>query len=92
VSEPVRLHVAAKRYLCTRELSYWDALSALSRRSLEIQGGPMGAEEASAFEQQGYWREAVQLRRWDDTGKQPAMVTQPFSHFMALAAGCLLRG
>lgn len=91
VSEPVRLHVQAKRYLCTRDVHYWAALSALSQRTLELQGGPMSEAEAAAFEQQPSWQEAVQLRRWDDIGKQPEMATPPLSHFLSLAAQCLVQ-
>lgn len=47
---PVRLHVDAKRYLCKRETGYWEHLSSLSMRTLEIQGGPMTDEEAPDFE------------------------------------------
>ena len=38
VSEPVRLHVAAKRYLCRTEPDYWSRLSAASKQSLALQG------------------------------------------------------
>ena len=86
VSEPVRLHVAAKRYLCAREAGYLEQLSPLSRRTLEIQGGPMSADEASAFESEYHAQDAVRLRCWDDLSKQPGMVTLPFQHFMQLAA------
>src|SRR3981189_1516882 len=41
VSEPVRLHVAAKRYLCAVEQDYFGKLSPDSVRSLGLQGGPM---------------------------------------------------
>ncbi|WP_396592642.1 HD domain-containing protein [Brevundimonas sp. R86498] len=50
VTEPVRLHVEAKRYLATREPGYADALSPASRQSLALQGGAMSAVEAEAFE------------------------------------------
>lgn len=86
VAEPVRLHVQAKRYLCTTEPGYWERLSALSRRTLEIQGGPMSEDEARVFEQNPYSADAVRLRRWDDIGKQPGMMTHSIDHFMALAA------
>src|SRR5579871_2564160 len=38
VSEPVRLHVAAKRYLCTIEPDYFGKLAPDSVRSLNLQG------------------------------------------------------
>ena len=49
VSEPVRLHVAAKRYLCTVESDYFGKLSPDSVRSLGLQGGLMSADEVEAF-------------------------------------------
>ena len=41
VTEPVRLHVAAKRYLCATEPSYFGQLSEASVYTLSVQGGPM---------------------------------------------------
>ncbi len=49
VSEPVRLHVAAKRYLCTVEPDYFGKLAPDSVRSLELQGGLMSADEVEQF-------------------------------------------
>src|SRR5215510_11380956 len=49
VSEPVRLHVPAKRYLVATEETYSGLLSADSVRSLALQGGPMNADEQEAF-------------------------------------------
>src|SRR5262249_42166074 len=39
VSEPVRLHVPAKRYLCAIEPGYLERLSPASNLSLRLQGG-----------------------------------------------------
>lgn len=75
VVEPIRLHAAAKRYLCAREPGYFDALSAASRKSLALQGGPMSPEEARQFETHPHFDRAIRLRRYDDRGKQPDMVT-----------------
>lgn len=86
VAEPVRLHVEAKRYLCTRESGYWASLSPLSQRTLDIQGGPMTEDEAQAFEATPYHADAVRLRRWDDVGKQVGMLTRDHEHFMRMAA------
>lgn len=71
VSEPVRLHVAAKRYLCAVDSTYFDRLSDASKLSLKYQGGPMSAAEVTAFEAESFHADAVTLRRFDDTGKQP---------------------
>ena len=69
VSEPVRLHVPAKRYLCATEAGYFGNLSPASVRTLQLQGGPMPAAEIAAFEKEPYCREAVRVRRWDDRAK-----------------------
>jgi gamma-butyrobetaine dioxygenase len=69
VSEPVRLHVAAKRYLCAAEADYFGRLSAASVHSLGKQGGPMSAPEVAAFAALPHAGAAVRLRRWDDGGK-----------------------
>ncbi|WP_426258044.1 HD domain-containing protein [Sphingomonas sp. DC1600-2] len=71
VYEPVRLHVAAKRYLCAVEPSYEAGLSAASALSLRLQGGAFDAAGIAAFEQEPYFADAVALRRYDDIGKQP---------------------
>ena len=70
VTEPVRLHVAAKRYLCAVEPPYADALSEGSILSLELQGGPMNAAEITAFEAEPFSDDAVRLRRYDDDAKR----------------------
>jgi len=66
---PVRLHVAAKRYLCAIEPHYHDDLSAGSRHSLAMQGGPMDVVESRDFEALPWAADAVQLRRIDDLAK-----------------------
>ena len=81
VSEPVRLHVLAKRYLCATDPSYFQRLSAASVITLKLQGGPMSAAEAAAFESETYWRDAVLVRKWDDQGKIPGLATPGFEHY-----------
>lgn len=81
VAEPVRLHVPAKRYLCAVEPGYHDLLSPASRRSLELQGGPMTRAEAKAFEREPFAGAAAALRRWDDRAKRVGLVTPPFAHY-----------
>lgn len=73
VTEPIRLHVAAKRYLCTVDPSYHHGLSPASQHSLTLQGGTMSSEEVSAFEDNPYHAVAVLLRRWDDGAKVPGL-------------------
>ncbi len=69
VFEPVRLHVAAKRYLCAVDAAYLENLSRASALSLKYQGGPMSPAEVLAFEAEPLHADAVTLRRFDDTGK-----------------------
>ena len=69
VTEPIRLHVAAKRYLCATDDTYFGHLSSASVNSLEVQGGPMSAEEIAEFEANPYHRDAVKLRTYDDDGR-----------------------
>jgi phosphonate degradation associated HDIG domain protein len=84
VTEPVRLHVAAKRYLCATEPGYLALLSEASRYTLSVQGGPMQGAELAAFEREPYKRDACRVRRWDDLAKDPAVQPPPFSHFAEL--------
>jgi predicted HD phosphohydrolase len=69
VAEPVRLHVTAKRYLCTVDPAYADRLSRASVLSLEIQGGLMRKDEVRGFESNRFHQHAVKLRFWDDLAK-----------------------
>jgi gamma-butyrobetaine dioxygenase len=84
VTEPVRLHVAAKRYLCAVEPGYLGLLSAESVRTLALQGGPMTPEQAAAFGTLPCAHDAVAVRRWDDQAKDPAVTAPAFAHFEAL--------
>ncbi|HEY4373475.1 MAG TPA: HD domain-containing protein [Burkholderiales bacterium] len=92
VTQPIALHVEAKRYLCRREASYYAGLSSLSQRSLAMQGDAMSEAEARAFEAVPYALDAVQVRRWDDTGKERGAATPDLAHFLALVAPCATGG
>ncbi|MEM9132943.1 MAG: HD domain-containing protein [Actinomycetota bacterium] len=84
VTEPIRLHVPAKRYLVATDTTYHDGLSPASVRSLVVQGGPMTPGEVADFEAQPGHAEAADLRRWDDLGKTPNAPTPPMSFFCDL--------
>ncbi|MFN0108261.1 MAG: phosphonate degradation HD-domain oxygenase [Blastocatellia bacterium] len=84
VAEPVRLHVAAKRYLCLRQPDYFNGLSEASQLSLQLQGGAMTAEEANAFEQNPHSDAAVRLRRYDDAGKIKDLATPELEAYRSL--------
>ncbi len=89
VTEPVRLHVGAKRYLCATEPAYRSQLSAASERSLRLQGGPMGPDEAAAFSSLRYAADAVLLRRCDERAKDPAGETPGLDYFLPLVRSVL---
>lgn len=70
VTEPVRLHVRAKRVLAAQP-AYWRALSDDSRRSLRLQGGVLDGAGRAAFMAGPWAKAALALRRWDDAAKKP---------------------
>ena len=84
VVECVRLHVAAKRYLCATDAEYYERLSPPSMHSLVLQGGPMTAAELEAFRGLDFYQEAVRVRRWDDGGKTEDVETFKFDDFRPL--------
>ncbi|KJK02552.1 phosphohydrolase [Pseudomonas sp. 21] len=84
VWQPIRLHVAAKRYLCAVDPAYHAGLSWASRQSLALQGGPFDERGSSAFLNAPFSQDALTLRRLDDLGKDPAMRTPELEHFFPL--------
>lgn len=82
VCAPIRLHVNAKRYLCATDCSYLIQLSPASLQSLKLQGGPMTHAEVSEFEEEPFFRQAVQIRRWDDLAKLPGFPVPPLAHYL----------
>lgn len=92
VVDPVRLHVAAKRYLCAVEPSYLAGLSPASVQSLQLQGGPFTLDEARRFEQEPWFRSAVAVRRWDDGAKVPDLVVPGLDHYRPCLEAALKQG
>ena len=81
VTLPIRLHVAAKRYLTATELGYTATLSRASVLSLEAQGGPFTAEAATHFAAVPGAADAIRLRRWDERAKEAGAAIPPLDHF-----------
>ena len=71
VSQPVMLHVMAKRYRCAIDRSYFDRLSDASRLSLELQGGPLDEEQVRHYQADPYYQDSLMLRNWDEAAKVP---------------------
>ena len=81
VTEPIRLHVPAKRYLCAVDAQYWSGLSDGSKTSLVKQGGPMTEREVDEFELAPGHDAVVRLRRIDDRAKVVGLDVPPLSHY-----------
>src|SRR5271155_3556266 len=90
VTEPIRLHVDAKRYLCATDPTYRAMLSPSSQQSLELQGGPASPAEARALEANPFFSGAVLLRRWDDAAKIPGLIVPDFEHYRNLIDSMVL--
>lgn len=91
VTEPIRLHVAAKRYLCAVQPAYFDALSPASRHTLAVQGGPFTPDAARRFHEHPFRADAVALRQWDDQAKEPDAATPGFDDYRDLLHRLLQR-
>ena len=90
VTTPIRLHVPAKRYLCTTDASYHGGLSEASKRSFIVQGGVMSDEEREAFERIPHFRDALTLRRWDDLAKVRGLETAELETYRDIVQQCLI--
>lgn len=87
VTEPIRLHVAAKRCLAATKPDYADRLSAASLQSLALQGGPMRAEETAAFLAGPFAQAALRLRAYDELGKAEGVEVAGFDAYRDLVRG-----
>ncbi|KLN61997.1 phosphodiesterase [Kiloniella spongiae] len=81
ITECVRQHVAAKRYLCAKDEAYFSRLSDASIHTLNLQGGPMSEAEMHELEKNPHLKEIIQVRYWDDEGKDPAVSTPPYEYY-----------
>ena len=81
VTDCVRYHVAAKRYLCATKPEYFNRLSEASVHSLNLQGGPMNEAEVAEFQENPNLEKIIQVRYLDEAGKHPDMETPDYWHF-----------
>jgi len=89
VTEPVRLHVVAKRYLCTIDPDYRTVLSEGSVRTLRRQGGLLDEAAREAFAAHPHADDAIRLRRYDDRAKVPGARVPDLDHYVPLVTGLL---
>jgi len=85
----IRLHVAAKRYLCAANSKYMSKLSDASITTLAVQGGPMNSEEMVGFREQAGYRMALTIRVYDDLGKEPNMQRPELPYYLPMLRRCL---
>ena len=69
VTELVRSHVAAKRYLVATRPGYLERLSEASLMTLRHQGGPMHDAERAAFDADPLRDAKLRIRSWDEQAK-----------------------
>ncbi|MGB3513291.1 MAG: phosphonate degradation HD-domain oxygenase [Microcoleaceae cyanobacterium] len=81
ITEPILLHVEAKRYLCAIKPDYFSTLSPASQINLELQGGVFSPQTAAQFIHKPYAKEAVQLRMWDNQAKVIGKKTPDLKYF-----------
>ena len=89
IVEPIRLHVRAKRYLCTVEPSYYDNMTKPVKHTFRLQGGKMSAAEAKEFEALPFAGGATRLRRWCDLAMIPGRKTKKFEEYYPLIESVL---
>jgi len=87
----VRMHADAKRYLCATEPAYSARLSPASRRTLELQGGVMTADDAARFGGHRWANDAIALRRWDDEAKVVGKATRTLNEWAPVIRRCVSR-
>ena len=89
VTEPIKLHVLAKRYLCRND-SYYNLLSEASKISLKLQGGIMNDDEAKDFSSLKFYNEAIKVRKYDDDGKIPNVKIKDIEDYRDLISSQLI--
>ena len=81
ITDCVRYHVAAKRYLCATKPEYFESLSEASIHSLHLQGGPLNHMEVVEFEKNPNLDQIIAVRYLDDAGKHAGMETPDYWYF-----------
>ncbi len=94
MTEPIRLHADAKRYLCAVEPDYRGKLSDASIHTMALQGGIMDAEEADALCPGRFLREppspcaaGMTRARWPALMSRPSATSAPMLERLVNQAG-----
>ena len=86
----VENHVMAKKYLVSKNDDYYQKLSSASKQTLEYQGGRMTASEMEEMEKHPNFNNILQVRHYDDIGKQVGMDIPTIDSFIPLINKYLL--
>ncbi len=81
IAELIKGHVDAKRYLTYADQQYYEKLSDASKETLKLQGGPMSAQEAHAFEQDPLFEQKIMMRSWDEQAKVVDWIVLPLASY-----------
>jgi len=90
VTDLVRWHVDAKRYLCAVDSGYFDTLSDASVKTLKLQGGPFDDDQLAKFEENPHLEAILRVRKYDDGGKVPGVNTPKVEHYLDIARKVLI--
>ena len=89
VVEPIKYHVIAKRYL-VRKKKYFNQLSEASKISLKLQGGRLNKKESKEFEKNKFFKDAINLRKFDEFAKKTNIKMRNISQYEDLLRSKLL--
>ena len=89
ITEPIKYHVLAKRYLA-KDKQYFDLLSEASKTSLRLQGGVLNYEECIKFEAQEYFKSTILLRKFDEAAKKTNVKMKSIHDYQKLLTSKLI--
>ena len=84
ITDPIRYHVMAKRYLISKDKSYSNKLSDASKQTFFYQGGILSDEEITEFEKKEYFNRIIQLRKIDDNAKNVKLKDNRYDYYYNL--------
>ncbi|QUM75600.1 HD domain-containing protein [Moritella sp. 24] len=90
IIDGIALHVQAKRYLCAIKPNYHGQLSQASQETLTVQGGPMNTQQVADFEQEPFYKDALQVRLFDDLGKHTELDHPDLDYYLRIATQFVL--
>ena len=89
ITEPIKYHVLAKRYLA-KDKQYFGLLSEASKTSLQLQGGVLNGEECIKFEAQEYFKSTILLRKFDEAAKKTNVKMKSIHDYQKLLTSKLI--